>query len=1050
MPIIRCRHELCQASFPNRSELHRHKNREHRQYGGADLQDLPWDEGEDVFADLPNGEQIRETYKGNDQTILAPHFNVGGIRSMYNYPINRIVTDEDIENQMHKIYREQNHNYKVNIAAGVILQERKSNKTRYFKPASNAVIMNQPMHIWNMYSLERAILRLIEMNLNEVIRLYRPDSGYDVCFITQLEYYVYEGALPLGESREVPEYVRNNKFIMSRTKYNDGTPFDENLCFFTALAQSECKKKLENGYRSLGYRISHLFDKWQTYGQEHISNFKKEKQTEYGGFQFHHIPHAEECFGVNINILQLNGDNTCNSRYVSIKKKEKNLYLNIFGNHLNLILDVDRYAARFICLICERAFKRRGNLIQHSSICASRVKHVFPGGYYKYHKGLFDRLGEVGINVPKQKRFYDAFAVWDLEAILQPINETTASNKLKFTHRHKAVGFSVASNVEGFEESKNVINEDPQELVNQMFAYIETIRKTAVVKAYQKLGYVVDALNVKMQERRNLLLSELSRLNEGEIEGEELEVDADMYDDDDADNAGHDDGDANMNDRNENCGDALKRDAIYRELVHLKSSLWTYVHEFILISFNGSRYDEHLIKAFLGCYFIVNENEEDKAALEMNENGANVEVKTMGQSNMIKRSNSYVCISNNFYRMLDLCNYLPPATSYSDFLKAYDIEETKFYFPYEFLTEYARLNQDHLPPYPSPAWYSSLKQSDLLQSEYDNWLSGDRISPAPPTGVEKYKMIQDKWISEGWVNMGDYLKYYNGCDTGPMVKAINKLMVSYFDQEVDIWKECLSTPGVSRILLMRDAQAQNIIFPLFDECDKDLHYLMRSQICAGPSIVFTRKLERGVTQLATDSSEVCQSILGYDCSSLYLGQMLHDMPSQTYVRRLKEDSFGPRFRRRYILMYLWLEMRARADNVHIRTRQNQGYESKVGKYFVDGLAVDGEQLIAYEFLGCHWHGHSCYLNNQNGEQSAKLYTNTKEREDFFKKNNYKYIACWECEMITSLADNDEMRNHYNSLLPSFYRDNRKCVTEEQIYTPALSSANTCLYNYLFN
>ena len=235
-------------------------------------------------------------------------------------------------------------------------------------------------------------------------------------------------------------------------------------------------------------------------------------------------------------------------------------------------------------------------------------------------------------------------------------------------------------------------------------------------------------------------------------------------------------------------------------------------------------------------------------------------------------------------------------------------------------------------------------------------------------------MIQDKWVSEGWLNMGDYLKYYNGCDTEPMVKGVTKLMISYFDQKIDIWKDCLSTPGVSRILLMRDAQAQNIIFPLFDETDKDLHYMMRSQICAGPSIIFTRKLEKGVTPLLVDSEEICEKILGYDCSSLYLAQMLHHMPSQCYIRRMQENNFRPQFRRRYLLMFLWLEMRSRLDNVYIKTKHNQGYECRVGPYYVDGLAVNGEELTVFEFLGCRYHGRAeCDLNNLSPQEAKIVY-----------------------------------------------------------------------------
>jgi hypothetical protein len=384
----------------------------------------------------------------------------------------------------------------------------------------------------------------------------------------------------------------------------------------------------------------------------------------------------------------------------------------------------------------------------------------------------------------------------------------------------------------------------------------------------------------------------------------------------------------------------IRQDSIYKQLNRLKAALWQYMHQVVMLSYNGQKYDEHLIKTFLGVYFNLNEKTLDTAAERLEGTLTNsgslreIEVKEMGETTMIKRANSYVCISNRFYRMIDLCNYLPPATSYSAFLKAYDVEETKFYFPYEFLTSYECLFQTHLPPYPSDAWYSSLKQCDLLHHDYEQWNEGSKKDPPPLTGKAKYKLIQEKWENDEWEDMGDYLKYYNSCDTGPMVLGVVKLMKSYIEQNIDIWKDCLSTPGVSRILLMRDAQKQKIIFPLFDDGDKDLHYMMRSQMCAGPSIVFTRWLEKGVTPLALDSDEICEQILGYDCSSLYLGQMLHPMPSQNYVRRFRADSYYPKFKRRYVLMYLWLEMMSKDKGVHIKTRQTQGYECKIGPYFV--------------------------------------------------------------------------------------------------------------------
>ena len=40
--------------------------------------------------------------------------------------------------------------------------------------------------------------------------------------------------------------------------------------------------------------------------------------------------------------------------------------------------------------------------------------------------------------------------------------------------------------------------------------------------------------------------------------------------------------------------------------------------------------------------------------------------------------------------MLDITNYLPAGTSYKNFLKAYGVEERKFFFPYDYLTSVDR------------------------------------------------------------------------------------------------------------------------------------------------------------------------------------------------------------------------------------------------------------------------------------------------------------------------------------------------------------------------
>jgi G:T-mismatch repair DNA endonuclease (very short patch repair protein) len=260
-------------------------------------------------------------------------------------------------------------------------------------------------------------------------------------------------------------------------------------------------------------------------------------------------------------------------------------------------------------------------------------------------------------------------------------------------------------------------------------------------------------------------------------------------------------------------------------------------------------------------------------------------------------------------------------------------------------------------------------------------------------------------------------------------------MDSYVTERIDVRKDCLSTPGISRILLMRSAQKQNILFPLMDEADKDLFYMFKAQIVAGPSIVFTRDLHANHTQLFPDSEQLCKKILGYDCNSLYLAQMLHSIPSQSYVRRHREEGFYPKHKQRYIMMYIWLEYRSRLDGVHIRSRLNQGFECKVGSYYVDGFSVDNDTLTIYEYKGCYFHAHSegCRLNIRRDEAEMKaINERDAKREQWFSDNGYRCEVMWECDMLELLKCHPEMKQRYKSLTPKFYNNHPNRVSEKKI------------------
>ena len=403
--------------------------------------------------------------------------------------------------------------------------------------------------------------------------------------------------------------------------------------------------------------------------------------------------------------------------------------------------------------------------------------------------------------------------------------------------------------------------------------------------------------------------------------------------------------------------------------------------------------------------------------------------------NIIKRGNNYVCISNDEFKFLDICNYLPQGTSYTKFLKAFEIEEKNVYFCYEYLDSFEKLSETELPPYPSQAWYSTLKEVDLLNAEFEQWEDSGCEGDRPNTGQENYDLIVHMWEKEGWENIGSFLQYYCSMDTIPFVKGVEKLMLQYFEQGIDVFKTSISVPGVARIKMMQYAQEKGIRFSLINAVDKDLFYMFKSQIAAGPSIIFNRLQIAGETKMES-SEKKCGHILGYDANSLYLMAIGMPMPCEDHVRRKKEYGFIPMIKTRYSLVFAWLRYVEERDGVQIRSALSHGVECTVGKYKLDGVALyPNGKIKCLEFDGCYFHGHHCYLNKNITPASNLRQNQTKEKRAYLISCGYEVETMRECVFLNILVDRPDLREYIATFKPDFYRKHPKNkLTEEELIT----------------
>ena len=216
----------------------------------------------------------------------------------------------------------------------------------------------------------------------------------------------------------------------------------------------------------------------------------------------------------------------------------------------------------------------------------------------------------------------------------------------------------------------------------------------------------------------------------------------------------------------------------------------------------------------------------------------------------------------------------------------------------------------------------------------------------------------------------DMLAYYNNADVAPFLEAISKQRNFYAEKGLDMFKQGISVPGLSLRLLFKYINKTKHFFQLFGSKNKDLHKAVKNGVVGGPSIVFSRYQEAGLTRLrsvdwqgvANSKAKLCQGVAGYDANALYLWCISQDMPTGVFMRR-KAPKFEVDWGKQYSRVALdWLQYEAENRNVKIHTWIDEGGEMRLGPQacHVDGYSQELNTI--FEFNGCYFHGHTCKLN----------------------------------------------------------------------------------------
>ena len=174
--------------------------------------------------------------------------------------------------------------------------------------------------------------------------------------------------------------------------------------------------------------------------------------------------------------------------------------------------------------------------------------------------------------------------------------------------------------------------------------------------------------------------------------------------------------------------------------------LHDWLHKLSVIGFNSGKYDLNAVKHFLVPYFLSKKEEEEE--MEQDEKEEEEENDGVGSFFVIKRNNTFMCLSTDKLKFLDMTNYIAPGFSYDRYLKAYGCKITKGFFPYEYMDCLERLDDTALPP--KEAFFSHLKNEGISDEDYVG--------------------CQEAWRDNGMTTLRDFLVWYNNRDVVPFLQ----------------------------------------------------------------------------------------------------------------------------------------------------------------------------------------------------------------------------------------------------------------------------------------
>ena len=167
---------------------------------------------------------------------------------------------------------------------------------------------------------------------------------------------------PLGRPPHLPDYIKNNRYIVGLEKNEHPRTYKDNLCFFHWLAIGKYKFSRHN----CNQKATELF-------RDHCQHFRVKPQ-DFEGIELDEFPELEKYFEVQLFVMFLKENGSAKTLYLSQPSFPTKIYMNVYQNHLSFIINIKMYSKQYTCSRCDKLFCQMQKLKQHQSKCDGTLK----------------------------------------------------------------------------------------------------------------------------------------------------------------------------------------------------------------------------------------------------------------------------------------------------------------------------------------------------------------------------------------------------------------------------------------------------------------------------------------------------------------------------------------------------------------------------------------------------------------------------------------------------------------------------------------------------